>query len=58
MTLDTQEKVMRSKLLTGMWTKLRSRVSKDTASAEELKLRIADALSGGFKTLKKEKRDQ
>ena len=36
---------------------LLTRVSKDSATVEEMKLRIMDALNGGFKPLKKEKRD-
>lgn len=48
---------MRSKLVTGFWARLSARVVKDNATAEELKLRIMDALNGGFKPLKKEKKD-
>jgi len=57
-TLDTQDKAMRSKLVNGgLWARLSARVSKDSATVEEMKLRIMDALNGGFKPLKKEKRD-
>ena len=49
---------MRSNLTGGsMWTKLSSRVAKDVAPAEEMKQRISEALVGGFKALKKAKRD-
>ena len=52
--MDDQDKAMRSKIGKGCWVILQKRVTRDTATEDDLKIRIKAALSNGFQQLKKE----